>query len=347
MLALTEVHLDNIVLHKVGNRLRDENIKFSNTELELDVAIKELLLKYFLSPFKSEEYFNLFHESDINLNAVYSYVSKIFSDPKCFYEQSVSLAKHLYEKSNHPKIKEGEFYVTYLKDCVIDGEMIDAVGLFKSESKETYLKVFPKGETFDINGDDGININKLDKGCLIFNTEKEKGFLVATIDNLNKGNEAQYWKDEFLRITSRQDNFFHTQHLMSLCKKFVEDKLPEEFEVSRIEQANLLKKSSDFFKGKEVFDLHEFKNEVISQPDLIESFSNFKSNYEIERNIEILPEFDIHDKAVKKQTRNMKSIIKLDKNFHIYLHGRSDNIKKGYDDELGMHYYQLFFRQEE
>ncbi|WP_026462638.1 nucleoid-associated protein [Adhaeribacter aquaticus] len=347
MLITSEVKLEHLILHKVGNKSREEGIRFSKDELKLDGFVKDLLLKYFLSPFKSDEYFNLHHESDINLNEVFSFVSRIFDNPEDIYEQSVNLARHLYEQSSHPKVKEGEFYITYLKDCVLDGEAMDAIGLFKSESRETYLKVYPNGDTFDIDSEDGVNINKLDKGCLIFNTDRDQGYLVATIDNLNKGNEAQYWKDEFLRVKSRQDNYFHTQHLMSMCKSFVEERLPEEYEMNRMDQVDLLKKSVDFMKEKEVFDLHQFQNEVIAQPELIESFQNYKSHYENENNIEILPEFDIHDSAFKKQSRIMKSIIKLDKNFHIYVHGRSDQIVKGYDEERNLHYYQLFFREEE
>jgi hypothetical protein len=134
---------------------------------------------------------------------------------------------------------------------------------------------------------------------------------------------------------------------MSLCKTFVEEKLPEQFEISRMDQVDLLKKSVDYLKEKEVFDLQAFQQEVISQPELIDSFQQYKTQYESDRNIEIMPEFDIHDSAVKKQTKYMKSVIKLDKNFHIYVHGRPDNIQKGYDEERGMHFYQLFFREEE
>lgn len=347
MLVSSEIVLEDIILHKVGNKSRDEDIRFSKSPLKLDGFVKELLLKYFLSPFKSEEYFNLTHESDLELNEVFSFVSKIFENPADIHQQSVHLARHLYEQSSHPKIKEGEFYVTYLRDCVLDGEPLDAVGLFKSESRETYLKVYPNGDNFDIDSEDGVNINKLDKGCLIFNTEKDKGYLVATIDNVNKNNEAQYWRESFLKVRSRQDNYFHTQHLMSLCKTFVEEKLPEEFEISRMDQVDLLKKSVDFLKEKEVFDMQAFQQQVIAQPELIDSFQQYKTQYENDRNIEIMPEFDIHDSAVKKQTKFMKSVIKLDKNFHIYVHGRPDNIQKGYDEERGMHFYQLFFREEE
>lgn len=45
----------------------------------------------------------------------------------------------------HPKINGGELYIAYFKDCVIDGQLTDGVGIFKSETKETYLRVFLQG----------------------------------------------------------------------------------------------------------------------------------------------------------------------------------------------------------
>ena len=116
MIVTEQVRLHNIAIHKAGNKQRDEPLHLSKSELKLDDAVKDLLLKYFLSPFKSTEYFHLFHESDINLNEVYSFTTKIFDDPKSLFKQSVNLAKHLYEQSTHPKIKEGEFYVTYFNN---------------------------------------------------------------------------------------------------------------------------------------------------------------------------------------------------------------------------------------
>ena len=57
--------------------------------------------------------------------------------------------------------------------------------------------------------------------------------------------------------------------------------------------------------------------------------------------------FEISNTAVKKQSRFMKSVIKLDRNFHIYVHGNNQYIRKGYDEETGMNYYQLLFNEEQ
>jgi hypothetical protein len=39
-------------------------------------------------------------------------------------------------------------------------------------------------------------------------------------------------------------------------------------------------------------------------------------------------------------------VIKLDKNFHVYIHGDRELVDKGYDDEKGMKFYKLFYSEE-
>ena len=56
--------------------------------------------------------------------------------------------------------------------------------------------------------------------------------------------------------------------------------------------------------------------------------------------------FEISAQAVKRQARVFKSVLKLDKNFHIYIHGDRELIEKGFDETVGKHYYKLYFEQE-
>lgn len=72
----------------------------------------------------------------------------------------------------------------------------------------------------------------------------------------------------------------------------------------------------------------------------------FINSYSEREGVELVDNFEISTPAVKKQARVFKNIIKLDKNFHIYVHGDNQYIKKGYDEATGMHYYQLFFKEE-
>jgi hypothetical protein len=330
----------------VGNKSQEEDIKLSAAPVQVNEYLQSLLLQYFLSSFKSEEYFNLTHESDLSLNEVYRFVSQIFDQSGSFYEQSVNLARHLYEESTHPKIKGGEFYVVYLQNCIVDGEEVDAIGLFKSESKETFLKVYPTTDNFEIESEDGININKLDKGCLIFNTERENGYLVSVVDNVRASGEAAYWRDSFLNITQRRDNFHQTKECLDMCKQFVTERLPENFSVNKVDQADMLNKSMQFFKENDAFSLDNFTTQVMQQPEVIKSFKDYKEEYEADRDVRIGEEFDISDSAVKKQAKVYKSVIKLDKNFHIYVHGNRQLIEKGYDDDRDMQFYKIYYNAE-
>jgi hypothetical protein len=225
--------------------------------------------------------------------------------------------------------------------------VVDAVGLFKSESRETYLKVYPLNGAFEIGHDDGININKLDKGCLIFNQDKAEGYACAVVDNLSKGEEARYWRDDFLQVKPRSDDFHNTTAVMNLCRKFVKEKLPQEFETSRADQVDLLNRSMNFLKQNEDFEMDEFNEQVLNSPDLINSFTSFKNQLSGETEFNIPENFTISENAVKKQSKFMKSVIKLDKNFHIYIHGDRQMVDKGFDATRGLNYYQLYFEEEQ
>ncbi|WP_448788809.1 nucleoid-associated protein [Bacteroides graminisolvens] len=345
MIDFIKCNIDSLSIHKVGNKYEEELIQFSNQGVNLEnPLIRELLVKYFLYPFKSNEYYNFHHSIDINLNEVFVCVNKIFENNKILHEQSINLAKHLYEQSTHPKIKGGEFYTVYFRDCIIDEKTVDVIGLFKSENRDTFLKVFSAGESFAIESQQGININKLDKGCLIFNTEQKNGYIVAVVDNTNKGSEAQYWLDNFLHICPCKDEYHKTQNLLFLCKNFVKNELPQHFEISKADQADMLNKSVKFLKENDSFNMKDFTNKVIGQPTIIESFNQYKSSFQKEYDIEIGDNFTISESAIKKQARSLKSIIKLDNNFDILIHSSRNLIEQGVD-EKGK-YYKVYYQEE-
>jgi hypothetical protein len=315
-----------------------------------DDVIPNLLMNYFLKPFeKVNEVYHLTHSSgDLNLNEVHHFATQIFEDKEKFHEASEQIAKHLYKVSNHPNIKPGELYVVYFNQVQIEGNPLDAIGIFKSENKETYLKVYPQDGGFNVDYEENaININKLDKGVLIFNIEKENGYKVVVIDHTNRGQDAaMYWKDEFLQLKIRNDSFNQTSNTLGIYKNFVTQKLDDEFEMSKADKIDLLNKSMKYFKEKETFDLDEFADEVIGNEKAIESFKTFKSQYEQEFETPIGNTFEISGNAVKKQQRVYKSVLKLDKNFHIYIHGDKELIEKGFDDGKHMNFYKVYFKVE-
>lgn len=343
MIDFSEATLSRLSIHRVGNKTNDEELILSADPVAINGNIAPLLTSYFTHPFKGNEFYNFAHETDLNLNEVYTYVKSVFNDQSTLQLQSVHLAKHLYEHSVHPRIKAGELYVAYFEDCYLDNEPMDAVGIFKSEEKETFLKVYPEGRSFAVQPEEGININKLDKGCLIFNSDESQGYRVQVVHHTNRGEEAKYWNELFLNIAPRADTYFHTKNYLQLCKDFSVEAFPG---ADRIDQVSLVEESVKFFREEDAFDKLQFQEKVLQEPQIIDAFEDYKEQYGHRNQVQLQDEFDIHSDAVKKMKRVFKSVIKLDKNFHIYVHGNRNYIRKGFDEESKMSFYQLFFKEE-
>lgn len=337
--------IKSISVHKVGNKQNEEEIAFSKSPMEIDEDLKAILIDYFLSSFKSDEYYRFYHDVGLSLNEVYTYVAEIFERPDSLHKNSENLAKHLYNQSLHPKIKGGEFYIVYFTDCNLKGQTVDVVGLFKSENKDTFLEIKSVTDGFDIESSEGININKLDKGCLIFNTEGENGYVLSIVDNTNKGIEAQYWKDDFLSVSILNNEFHQTSQFLGITKSFVTKQMDEDFEISKADKIDLLNRSVEYFKKHDQFDKQEFEEEVLVANNVIESFRKFDQIYRDEYEVELADNFEISAQAVKKQARVFKSVLKLDKNFHIYIHGDRELIEQGVDHD-GRKYYKIYYYNE-
>jgi hypothetical protein len=78
---------------------------------------------------------------------------------------------------------------------------------------------------------------------------------------------------------------------------------------------------------------------------VIASFRKFDDNFRAENKLELPDTFEISAQAVKKQAKIFKSVLKLDKNFHIYIHGDRELIEQGSDPD-GRKYYKIYFKEE-
>lgn len=347
MIDYTNSNIEKVSVHNVGNRINDEKLKLSKSVLDIsDGKVRELLFKFFFTPFTSPEFYSFtFTNEDFRLNPMFSFASDFFDNQRGFHKSSVNVAKHIYEISSHPNIKSGDLFITYVSGISIDGETTDAIGVFKSESKQPFLKLDSRQESFSIQYDDGINVDKLDKGCLIFNTGKSSGFKICIVDKSNKS-EAQYWKDDFLRIKPLNDNYHLTNNFLKLSREFIMDKMPSEFEVDKTEQIDYLNRTVEYFKTHDVLNKKEFENEVFYHPEVVKSFKSFERDYQNDKKVSFSDNFEILPHVVKKQAKAFKSVLKLDKNFHIYIHGDKELIEKGFDKEKNLNYYKVYFKEE-
>ena len=347
MINKIEATLNSLCIHQVGNASEEEGVKLSNTIIHPEEGLlNDLLLRYLLDNFKDPEFFHFtFSSGEVELNPIYNFAANIFDDPDCLLEQSVKITRHLYEQSSHPNIKSGDLLVAYIENVLVDDELINAVAIFKSENKDTFLKLQADNSNYFIDMEDGINVEKLDKACLIFDTERDQGFKLTIIDKSNRNKDALYWRENFLNVTSRKDNYHATTQYISLTKSYVKERLKHEDNTSKVDEADILHRSKEYLQNAEKFDRSDFEDQVFKNQQLKASFQEFSDDYENERQVKLPDTFEISDYAVKKKSKVFRSVIKLDKNFHIYVHGDRSKIER-HQDADGSKYYKLYYEQE-
>lgn len=347
----SQLTFKSLAVHRVGNKMRNEGVLIAgNTYPLTDELLRNALLDYFLSPFaRYNGYFKFTHPADIKLNELYTFCRHVFDNRAEFLEQSVNIAKHLYNQSTHPKIQGGELCIAYFADCMLEDELTDAIGIFKSEQKDAFLKPDESNQSVVFRLEKGINLKHLDKGCLIFNTSEADGYRVLLVDKLSKSpSEAQYWRDDFLRLERVQDNGYVTENYLTLCHQYGEDTFG--IEQGKKDQLLFLNKTLQYFTDHELFDINDFSEQIFEdQPAHAGRFKEFKERFEEDNNVIVANDFKISQPAVKIMKRKLRSLIKLDTNIDIKLNSESTEqfIERGYDEERKMFFYKVYFNEEQ
>ena len=224
---------------------------------------------------------------------------------------------------------------------MLGSEIFNGLGIFKVEKKETFLETPEWTKEPSLLFKEGISEKRLDKACLIlFGSEP---YTILAYDN--NSSEATYWKNDFINLDFKRDHINNTNQFLQMTKNYITDQLPEEFEVSKTDQIDLLNKSIGYFKNHEQFDKSEFEMEVFGDAEAIKSFRYFDDQYQQEMDLDLSENFKISSNSVKKQARIFRSVLKLDKNFHVYIHGNRELIERGEDSD-GRKYYKIYFENE-
>ncbi|VXB92667.1 nucleoid-associated protein [Maribacter litoralis] len=350
MINLYATQIESISIHRVGNKNKNEGIFLSEEPFRLNDETTGLLKEYFFKPFreKEENYYKLANEVDVEFNELFKIVSEVFEDPSKAHLNSKKVASLLFEQSNHPHIKSGEVYVTYLSGLLLDNNKVDAIGIFKSELKHDFIQFEEKGSNLDIVIQQGININKLDKGCLIFNVDKEEGYKVLSVDS-NKY-DTKYWLENFLGVDPLSDDNFKTKNYLKLCQNFAKDVvLPAE---DKQQEVLFMNRAVNHFAKNDAFEETTFLNEVMENPELIPEFKHYKTEKGPKFSIEDVSNFDIANKAVSDARKKIKNVINLDTNIQIkmdFINPESAEkfVEKGWDEERQMYYYLVYFNKEQ
>ncbi|HBU77821.1 MAG TPA: nucleoid-associated protein [Muricauda sp.] len=350
MLNLYNAQIESISLHRVGNKSKNESAFLSAEPFSLNDEMAGLLKEYFFKPFreKEENYYKFGHEVDLEFNEVHAAVTGIFENPSDNHRLSKKITTYLFEQSNHPHIKSGEVYVVHFSDMVIDNQKTDAVGIFKSELKHDFLQFEENEHNLEIMIRQGININKLDKGCIVFNINKEEGFKVLSVDSNRY--DAKYWLENFLGVLPLTDDNFYTKNYLKFCQNFAKDVvLPAE---DKQQEVMFMNRAVNHFAKNDNFEETSFLNEVMENPELIPEFKHYKVEKGPKYSIEDVSNFDIANKAVSDARKKIKNVINLDTNIQIkmdFINPESAEkfVEKGWDEERQMYYYLVYFNKEQ
>ncbi len=348
-ISFSESVLKSVSAHYIGNKGNGQDLITSREPFALNNDDKQIIGEAFFSKFNLDaDKYSFSHGASLNYNEVYNFCLDALADETTFQENAINIAGQLYESTTHPKIKAGELYVLYFGNCLINGAFTDAMGMFKTETKSNFLDISPDGKDFSLELRQGADVAQFDKACLVLPTNAENGFDVLIYDkNGNKGDEAVFWRETFLGVVPQATEYYHTNQFMGMAKQFITSQLPQEYDIEKTGQIDLLNKSADYFRANESFDKKKFVEDVFEDSRIGKSFGQFESNFSEANEIEFPDNFDISTPAVKKQLRVFKSVLKLDKNFHVYIHGDKSLIERGYDETTGKKFYKIYFEEEQ
>ncbi len=345
-----------LVLAKVGHPQRDEPLQTSKEVFKIAEEDQETLSAIFLKPFKNLTAHRFSHHSSLDQHEMNAYSAAIFASDEGLLEKGCDIAKRLYAKSNHPNIKSGDLCISLIKNIDIDGELTQGLCILKSESVVPFLSISTRDGDLELHTEQGINPEKIDKGCLILNHLASKGYYVLTFDRT--GSDSRFWVRDFLGVVPITDSPFLTNKYANMAVAFLEK---EKKEAPKKASANddappwdassAARDAITYFEQKENFSLQEFEEQVLKSPEAAAKFAAHRSKIEEEQGHRLEDQFEISKKDVSKAKKKIPSVMKLDTGVEIRLKpavvAEPDKfLEHGFDEARKMKFIKVFYRED-
>jgi len=349
-LNFNQTEIENVIIHGIGNRAKDEELFFSYNELNIDQAQMSVLLSYYLNNFKNEEFFEFIgnefmgNKEGVETNIVYNLIKNINEDPENLISYSQKIANQLFLTTTHPKIPNGELSIVRFSNIMYKDEILSGIGIFKSETTEPYIKTIRNDTNINIERQEGMGLKKLDRACLILNTDKNNGYRILNVDK-TKGDINPHWTHDFLMIKRKQESFSFTESFISMVSSFAQEILIDENEVSLENNIKFLQNSKSYLETSEKFDIEEYFSIVINNTEMEKTFIEYKKDFSESYNIDIIFDFTISKDAIKENKKMFDTVIKLDDSFKIQVTGDPSNIEEGTDKDKDMKYIKIYYKE--
>lgn len=352
-LNLGNTRVGGLVLAKVGNPSRDEALQTSKQLFQVEDDDQEMLSNIFLRPFRNLPGQRFHHHSSLEKHEMNACAAGIFADSATLLENGIEIAQRLYAKSNHPNIKSGDLCISLIENVVLDDQQIRAICILKSESVTPFLSISSRDGDLQLSTEQGINPEKIDKGCLIVEHFTKKGYYVLTFDRA--GNESRFWVRDFLGVMPISDASLLSKKVAEMAVASVSKSAPvtadDRDDSPPWEVNEAAKEALSYFDDKKTFNLQEFEENALRTPEAKAKFAEERQRLEEEEGVTLEDHFDISQREVSKAKKLMKSIMKLDSGVEIRLkpHVVDDPapvLEKGYDEEKGMNFVKVYYRKD-
>ena len=335
-----DASLCHFMIHGIGNKCLEESLVLSSQEVKMNEMTTCKLLDNLLKKIPHEASWHYVHDIDLSYNEMFSFTQKVFENRDTFVSMSKNMAKHLFNQGVSKNVRSGIVYMAYLQGILVDDKEVDAIGVFKSEKTDTFLKVNYEGGIYSLSSVKGMGC--IDKGCLIMNAESENGYLISLF-NSKKKSDVKYWNEDFLGSRLINDNNYKTNRVVELCGTFITTNEA----IAKTDKANMIDRVlSAMTLGETSFE--EITNVVFDEEKIRQQFSEYcqkQANLDEDKlDCIFVPNIEKIGKELKKY-RN-KSKLMLDDDFEVLIKGGEENIVKGYDQDKGLSYYKLYFREE-
>lgn len=328
-------------VQKVGNKLKEEGVAFA-TKADNITSATEFISSLIKNTFKFDIFNRLDAIDELDSNNVYRFVKKIFDNKDNFVSQSNNLARHLYDQSNHPNIINGEFYVIYIENCFVNGQTTDAVLLLKTEIKDSYLTVTYENGEYSIRPQFGLSTKHIDKGCLIFNIEKDNGYLLSIVESSSIRQDGRYWTQNFLYAKEIISDFHNTENVANLCallvQKAIEIKPDKALDLAKASRAIAQRLQED---GARI-NIYDLLSSLELDEKISSALSVLRQDYK-EKGIKIPESFICNQNAMKRKAITKSNVLRVGSGFEVKILDSSSLIEQGYDEEKGKNFVKLYF----
>lgn len=354
-IRFTSAAATRLVLAKVGHPQRNEPLQTSKQVLAVAEDDQETLTALFLKPFKNLSGYRFSHHASLEQHEMNACAKAIFESNDNLLEKGCEIAKRLYAKSSHPNIKSGDLCIAWVDDIQINDETVRGICILKSESVVPFLSISDRDGDLRLRTEQGINPEKIDKGCLILDHHASKGYYVLTFDR--SGTDSRFWVRDFLGVVPITDSPFLTNKYADMAVAFVKQEEKEKLENASDdssppwETGHAAREALAYFEGKEKFSLQEFEEQVLRTPEAVSKFKQHRAKMEEEQGQSFEDEFDISKKHLGKAKRRTAMVMKLDSGVEIHIKPATATapepvMERGFDDQKGMKFIKVFFHKD-